>query len=87
MTVSAFAATRMSQIIEANTKSKETVVRKEIGKILLGVMLTVSLTSTAVAQQKGSSTNDAKPGKVVVEVVKTHGNGQGSGSTKQDRNG
>jgi hypothetical protein len=54
---------------------------------LLAGMLGAAINSTAVAQQKDSSTNDAKPGKVVVEVVKLTGNGQGSGSTKQERNG
>lgn len=40
---------------------------------LLAGMLGAAINSTAVAQQKDSSTNDAKPGKVVVEVVKLTG--------------
>jgi ribosomal 50S subunit-recycling heat shock protein len=40
---------------------------------LLAGMLGAAINFTAVAQQKDSSTNDAKPGKVVVEVVKLTG--------------
>lgn len=40
---------------------------------LLAGMLGAAINSTAVAQQKDSSTNDAKPSKVVVEVVKLTG--------------
>ena len=40
---------------------------------LLAGMLGAAINSTAGAQQKDNSTNDAKPGKVVVEVVKLTG--------------
>ena len=45
----------------------------KLQNFLVAGMLAVAINSTAVAQQKDSSTNDAKPGKVVVEVVKLTG--------------
>ena len=41
--------------------------------LLLAGMLAATINSTAVAQDKESGANDAKPGKVVVEVVKLTG--------------
>ena len=41
--------------------------------VLLTGVLAAAINSTAVAQQKESATNDAKPGKVVVEVLKLTG--------------
>ena len=41
--------------------------------LLLAGMLGAAINSAAIAQQKDSSTNDAKPGKVVVQVVKLTG--------------
>jgi hypothetical protein len=40
---------------------------------LLAGMLGAAINSTAAAQQKESGAGDAKPGKVVVEVVKLTG--------------
>lgn len=41
--------------------------------VLLTGILAAAIHSTAIAQQKESAANDAKPGKVVVEVVKLTG--------------
>ena len=45
----------------------------KLQNFLVAGMLAVAINSTAGAHQKDNSTNDAKPGKVVVEVVKLTG--------------